>query len=238
MDWATSSAGVRKPRLVRQRRFPMYRAGPALSKRQQVQVKRLVHQTQELKYIAFNSGVATQATSTMSVSNTPFAIPQGVTDQDRVGDSITYGPFLKLRINIANGQGATGDIYNNVRVAIVQWKPNTVPTAGDIFLNDPSGAPGVYSNYSHDKRQMFNILFDKVWTTIGNAAAAGTANTSAFVTGVQDLTISLKRAVKHVQYLAGGTSGTNLLYICIVSDSALATHPNFTYQTKLVYRDG
>lgn len=231
------TGGVRKkPRLYRQGRMTMTK-GATLTARQRAQVKGLIARSSELKYLPFSSGAATTISSTMSISNTPFQIAQGVTDTDRVGDSVNLTGSICFRFNIVNGIGATGDEYNNMRVTFVQWHPNSTPAAADIFINGPSGVADVYSQFNHDKRQMYKVLYDKVYATVGNANAAQTPGTSALQTGVITDYVSLKKAVKHIQYAGGGVTGTNLIYICLVSDSALATHPNITYTTKLFYRD-
>jgi len=145
--------------------------------------------------------------------------------------------WVDMRMQVVNGQGATGDVYNNVRFIVFQWHPNTTPTAATLLLNGPSGVIDIYSMYSHDYRQQFTILCDHTFTTVGNSNAAQTPGTSVLTSGVKTFKIPLTRAQKQAQYSAGTTNGTNQLYIGVISDSALATHPSVAYSGKVVYRD-
>lgn len=239
MDTSGSGGnGVRKrPPLRRQPRMTMMKRGPALSSRQKAQVKRLVDSESELKYIAFSSGAATSVTSTMNISNSPFAVPQGVTDSERVGDSLKYCGTLEFRYQCVCAQGATGDVYDNIRIVIFQWHPNSTPIASSVFLTGPSGSVDIFSTYSHDNRQLFRVLYDKTHCMVGQVNAAITPATEAVSTGVIHAFIPMKPAQKHTQFAGGGATGTNLIYIALVSDSSAATHPTITYQSKLFFRD-
>ena len=232
MDISTSTPSRRRPPYRRQSAG----YGRALTKRQKTEVTRLIHRQQELKYFAATAA-AGAITNAMGLASAPFDVPQGDSDQTRDGDQLTWAGHIDFTMQMVNGQGATGDNYNNMRLVFLQWHPNTTPAVGDIFINGPSGAADVYSQYNHDKRSMFTILWDNRFTTVGNANAATTANTDSVTTGVLRYRISLKKAQKTVQFSGGTTSGTNRLYLAFVSDSALATHPTLAYSTKVVFRD-
>jgi len=237
MDWASSSAGVRKPPLRRMARMSK-RGGrrTALTRNQRMEVQRLVQRSSELKYFAFNSGVTTPISAAMSISAAPFQVPQGVTDSTRIGDELTM-VAVRFRFEILNSLGALSDAFNNFRVCIFQWKPNSVPAAVDVFIPGPSGAPDIWSNYGHDFRSQFTILYDETFKTVGNQLAATTPGTAITTTGVQERKISLKFALKKVHYAAGGVTAGNLLYLALVTDSSVVPHPTITYQMKMFFRD-
>lgn len=230
--------GVRKrPRLSRQSRMTRI-PGTSLTSKQRAQVQNLIRASQELKYIVFNSGASTAISSTINISQAPFVVAQGLADTERVGDSLTLAGSVNLDLEIVNSTGVGSDAYNNLRVVIFQWHPNSTPIGTSIFINGPSGGPDIYSQYNHDLRQQYKILFDRTFRTAGNGQAATSPYTDITSTGLRKFFISLKRANKHVQFAGAGTTGTNLLYVALVSDSSATPHPAITYSTKMFWRDG
>jgi len=232
MDTSVSTTSTPRNSLKRRR----FSSKGALNARQRREVTNLIHRNQELKYFATVAS-AGAISSTMGLATSNFDVPQGDTDQSRDGDQLMWCGHIDFHMQMVNGQGATGDIYNNIRLILFQWHPNTTPAALDVFIAGPSGGPDVYSQYNHDKRQMFTILWDKNFTTVGNASAATSPNTNFVTTGIKKFRIPLTKAQKKVQYSGGTTSGTNRIYLAFVSDSALATHPTLAYTTKIVFRD-
>jgi len=210
--------------------------GGGLTKRQRKAVTTLINRRTELKYFYFSTTTAA-IPATAAISGGQFDIAQGITDSERVGDSIEWAGSIDLKVQVVNGIGATGDEYNNIRMLIVQWHPNSIPTPASVLLAGPSAVVDIYSMPSHDNRQEFKILFDKTWRTVGNTNAATTPGTSALTTGVLSYQIPLTKATKKVQYVGGALTGTNRFYVITMSDSILATHPSLTYTTKVVYRD-
>lgn len=238
MDWASSSAGVRKPAIRRLPRMTM-RGGrrKALTRTQRTEVQRIVRSNIELKYFGFNSGVASAIGSTFNISPAPFLVPQGTTDSNRIGDELTW-VSMKLRFEILNSFGVGSDPYNNFRICIFQWHPNSTPTASDVFIPGPTGASDIYSTYGHDRRHEFTIVYDECFKTVGNGQAATTPYTSMSTTGVQNRDISLRFAKKKASFVGAGLTATNLFYMALVSDSSVVNHPTITYQIKTFYRDG
>lgn len=237
MDWASSSAGVRKPPM--RRTFRMSKRGgrrTALTRVQRAEVQRLVQRNIELKFFAYNAGGAA-ITSTFNVSNVMFAVPQGITDSTRVGDELTW-VSSKLRLEFQNSQGPGADNFNNLRFVIFQWHPNSTPTAGDVFLNGPSGSPDLLSTYSHDRRHEFTVVYDESFKTVGNGQAATSPYTSTSTTGIQHRDISFRFAKKKCSFVGAGTTSTNMFYVAVVSDSGVVPHPTLLYQIKTFYRDG
>jgi len=225
----------RKPAYNRQGAFVLAK-GPGLSGVQKRQVQRLLTKNTELKHLLGQQTLGS-VSNTPTVSGALFDVPQGDTDGTRDGDSLAWCGWIDLKLLATNGIGATGDIFNVMRVILFQWHPASNPLVSDILGLGPSGIRDVFSNYKHDTRSEFVILFDKCFTTVGNTNAAGTPGASNLTTGVKHFKVSLKKAQKKVLYTAGTLTGTNRIYACYMSDSTIITHPTLTMSTKIVYRD-
>lgn len=202
-----------------------------LNRRQRKEVKNIMVRNTELKY--YPSFFSTTASSTATLIASIFDVPQGVTDQNRIGDELTL-VGLQFRI-----QTIVADTNNQVRFIIFQWHPNTgtgnpVPT--DILLAGPSGNPDIYSLYNHDKRQDYKVLHDSLYTMNGN----GTANYPITTSSIQfrQYNVSLSKARKKIHYIGGGLNATNRLWCIYLSDSIAIPHPQIIVATKLTFRDG
>lgn len=215
-----------------------FRSGPKLSKRQKNEVKTLISRRSELKFKIQNQS-STAISSTASIAAI-FVVGQGISDQQRIGDSLNWCGTLELNLQVVNGLGATGDNYSNVRVILFQWHPSTtdyVPVTSDILLAGPSTNPDIHSVYNHDNRQLYTIIHDKVYRTMGNVNTTNSVVTTLTSTGVMQIRIPTKRLQKKAQFTGGANTGTNQIFMIQVSDSALATHPTTTWAGKVFYRD-
>lgn len=213
------------------RRTYRRRAAPArgrkLNPRQKKQVKRIVGAQQELKYL----DTVTNAYS-ISTSGAIFqlcSIPQGDTDISRDGDRV----YLKKMY--VRGTVRVNDETNIVRLIFFQWKPNTAATIAQILLNGPSGSPDVQSNYAHDQRQMYKILYDKTWVLAGPGT---TPETPVTPTTTRHFQCILSRGlIRQLQFTAGTTTGTNQIYYLALSDSSIGAHPTLSMSTKVMFTD-
>lgn len=190
--------------------------------------KRQVGLKQELKYFLIN-------TYDYAISTTPSlfqlsAIPQGDTDTTRDGDRLELSK-ISLR-----GQVYCTDVTNIMRFIVFQFRPSAVPVASQILQIGPSGAIDVWSNYNHDTRQEYKILYDKTFTMQGNGAAATSPFTDSSYQHFQRK-ITNNNFNKNLQYIGGGTGGTNQIYYIAVSDSNLAAHPTITFQAYFNFKD-
>lgn len=211
--------------------------GKPLSKKQRFEVNRIINRRSELKFVLTNQAGFGQS-STWTIAKI-MTVAQGDADSTRDGDRLQWAGNIELRCNITNGTGTTGDIFNNVRIIIFQWHPNdsTSPLATDILLNGVTGGADTSSHYNHDKRQLYTILFDRYFSTVGNNSSASNPFAPNMQTGLLTYSISLQTAQKSAQYVAAGTTGTNQFYIATCSDSQLATHPSIYYAIKGFFRD-
>lgn len=149
-------------------------------------------------------------------------IPQGVSDQERIGDKITV-KSIRLKYSLA-----IGDATNYVRFIIFQWKQNTVytsaPTVPSILA---SVTPTIYSQYNWDNRSNFQILYDRTHTLLSNRP-------NVFVTR----RINIKYLAKQLQFVGGSaTVGSNMIYCLAISDSSAVPNPGILASFDIVYVD-
>jgi len=210
---------------------------PALQKKQvRRMVRSGVNKNAELKYQYPGTNISQVPISTTGyLTKIPFQIPQGDGDNTRDGDHLTWCGSIPIRWEVIN---ATTDVYDHVRVILFQWHPNdtTPPTVGNVLLLGPTGVSDIFSMYNHDRRQDYKILYDRTVTTVQESnilAVPVDVNYTRYVQG----TVSLKKARKQVQFLGGGLTGTNQIYLLAISDSTAATHPLLTWSSKIFFRD-
>lgn len=232
----TENTGVQfVPGTTRRRGF---KRGRRLTPRQRTEVNKIINTRSELKFVLSNQ-VAVGIPNTWTFFKIA-GISQGQQDSQRDGDRLTWvnNPICMNHL-VVNALGVTGDIYNNVRIVILQWHPNdaVAPVVGDIFLNGNTGAIDFSSQYNHDKRQLYTVIFDRNYKTVGNGVNAQQPLTSDVQSGLQMSKISTRFLKKQVQYNAGTTAGTNQIYLIACSDSAVATHPTLFFAIKTYFRD-
>lgn len=107
-------------------------------------------------------------------------IPQGVGDTERVGDEIELRK-MTIRLNLeSNAQ------VGIVRFIFFQWIPSTTsgPTVADLLVLGASGAVDNTSQYRHDSRQSYRILYDRIWHLNGDIGVTNGQTTTSFVTPV------------------------------------------------------
>lgn len=172
----------------------------------------------EVKAVA--GAVATTASTAGFVG--PIAQPaQGVAINQRLGDEIK---MLKFEGNI---EFTVADATNVVRLVIFQWYMDDVldiPALSDIFENTTYPWVSVHK-LSAKTRRKYKILYDR-------AVALSTSNSNMQISCNLDLT-----SCRKTEFTAGATTGKNILYYAIVSDSVAVTHPGYTFSTALYYQD-
>lgn len=215
-----------------------------LNTRQKGQVKRLVRGRTEMKYFYWPNpttplpAAPTQVTTTPALTGVPFDIAQGTADTQRVGDAIQWASSFSLKYT-----WTIGDSTNIVRMIIFQWRDVSsilpIPDPANILIVGPSNAIDVHSQYNHDYRKSYTILFDQTLNLIGD----GTAGNFPFTIYTERSffkKISLKKANKDVNYIGGGGQAKNRLFFIFVSDSSFGagTHPLLSYSIKINFYDG
>lgn len=187
-------------------------------------VKKLFDKNIENKFLDLNE-VPTNIVQGIGFLERLTPISQGTTDVTRIGDKV------RLKALFLDYQIVCSDATNLVRVVVFQWHPQTnlvAATLTEIFQYFAIGDNReVLSPYVHDYGDQFRVLYDRLYTL-----DLASAYTKSFK-GV----ISLKRAKKQMAYAAGGSQGSNQLYIAVLSDSSAASHPTFTYVSRVIYED-
>lgn len=195
----------------------------------------IINKSRELKFHAYTAlGQAISSTGTLT--GLPCDVPQGDTDTTRDGDSYDLAGNIQFKFQLL-----ASDTTNLVRLVWFQWKDISTaagpsPAASDIFFPGPSGAVDVWSQYDHDNRKSYKILFDRTYNLVGNGTSGtfpGTTTTQIY----RSTTVSLKKARRKVQLKGGGLQGTNRIFFLPLSDSSAASHPVLTYTTKMFFYD-
>lgn len=218
-----------------------------LSQREKLQVKRMIGENIELKYV--NSYLTSAASTSTPIITGCTDVAQGDGDSDRNGDRLKLVGTLELRARMQSDI-ATGDVTQSVsyiRMILFQWHPTsesggaTEPTAANVLLNGPSGAPDILSFYNHDQRQNFAILYDEVHklTGIAYGAASAISGNSGICQYVSRKVPLAKKVRAQMQYQAASTvTATNHIYMMTMSNLAAdAQNPTLIWNVKIFYRD-
>lgn len=171
-------------------------------------------------------------------------IPQGITDQERLGDSL-YLRRIYIRLDLQSPTAATGaNQFNFYRVMIVQDHdmdnvPNTAPGGviatfppNDFLLAGPSGSVDVVSHYNHDRRKTYTILYDKTYTMVSTAGNPIPLKSHTIVVS--------KGFRKKLQYVNASTSQhQNAITMLVLGSNAYsATENPLVYaQAKVTFTD-
>lgn len=184
-------------------------------------VRKEIHKDDETKYFEF--ATTGQTVGYTGVTVDCMAIPQGVGDLNRVGDKIRLRG-IKFNFIISN------TINSNLRVMLVQCKQNTqlvTPAVNQLLVPTTLGTINApIAQRLHDYQNLFNVIYDKVYTVC--------PVTNPMIH--QRKTINIKYARKEVSFYSGGTTGSNKIYLMLVSDQ-VATFPTIQYQLRFYYDD-
>lgn len=170
-------------------------------------------------------------TQTLNVTNTGSVllllnVPQGVGVVQRTGDSAYYFKNMWFNFTVAT---QNADIFNTVRLTLVQWLPNTslVACTGaavfQVFAN-------ILSPYDFQNSNQFIIIKDWLITLSGLA-------TSPTSSGFQSLCgkISLGKARKKIEWTAASANGSAQLFLIAQSDSAIAPFPSLVFYSRIMF---
>ncbi|AUM61975.1 capsid [uncultured virus] len=203
-----------------------------LTKVEKKQVVKIVRANQELKY--FNSITAASGLSTTPTMFQLTNIPQGDTDTTRDGDR------LKLLKFYVRGSFVFGDSTNFIRLIFFQWKPNSTPVSTSVLLPGPSGSVDYLSQYNHDLRQEYKILYDKTFTLVSYSQVGVPSNQYIPIASNSIKLFKFMRKPKstNLQYTGGTTSGTNQVWWMAMTDSSVVPHPAIEMSVKFMFTDG
>jgi len=125
---------------------------------------------------------------------------------------------------------ANADNFNVSRVIIFQWHPNT--SLGAPIVADILQTVTVYGMYDWQMSNQFTILYDKVHFMTGAANAPTTGSSQGYFGK-----IDLSRVRNRAEFSGAITSGSEQLFILIISDSAVIPFPLFNVNTRLTYSE-
>lgn len=203
-----------------------------LTKEEKKQVVRLIHGQAEQKYVNLNPPQfifpIIPYVSQLSI------IPQGDSDNMRNGDRLKF-KYMQFRLFIHKDPNSATAFHFN-RFIIFQWKPSISPVASDILLLGVTGTVNYTSQYNHDKRQLYKILYDKTFTTVGfdpQGTVGGVTDKLAYT----DIRTRINIPWKDPQYDVGTTIGTNQIYQLYVGTSAGSDSTIGFYTVKIFFDD-
>lgn len=187
--------------------------------------KRNATRHMELKYVdTAVFGTVTSATWQLTQMSVPTI---GTGDTQRTGDQISlknielrWSAYLPSGFVIVNGS-------SSVRVVIFQWYSDTflgAPSGLDVFQTTGLGT-SILAPYTHDKRQDFKILYDEVVCLSTNGPDA------------TDRVVLVQPGKKKLQYVNSGLSGTNNIFLAIISSDNTANAPLIDYYCRVNYYD-
>jgi hypothetical protein len=146
-------------------------------------------------------------------------VAQGDTDSDRDGDSLTV-KALEFRYNVV-----CADSNNAMRCIGFMWRPNiSTPTPSNVLYALPGTISAPFTPFSIDYKEQFVVLWDNLHQLSSASATSACA-------------VELHKFNHKIQYIAGSTVGSFKLFVLFVSDSAAASHPTTTWQSRLLYYD-
>lgn len=174
----------------------------------------------ELKHAYGN--LNTTASTTMTLSNLTVGIALGTSDTNaRVGDKITL-KYMNIGFNFA-----VADTTNIMRVLLFQWNRNSDPTASEIF-EDTSTIGQLTGALCRDSLNSKILKPIREWNICLNA------NQPNFFIGNKYISLSKN---KPVNFIGGGSTAYNHIYLAYVSDSSAISHPVMQTAFTINYSD-
>jgi len=193
------------------------------------QVRAIVRVAQEFKF--FDSKEFAQSATTTPTQLAISAVPQGSTDSTRDGDQINLQSLWLKFETYLQGTGGTNDFTDQVRLVVYRYHPMssaTHPVPADVLQDLSVAQSATMTPYTWDNRKDYTVLIDETWNLSGN--------------GPSDFgkTFHLKWKTPGIpaHFSAGSTTlQTNGIFALIMSDSLVATHPQFNLWSRVVYSD-
>jgi hypothetical protein len=168
---------------------------------------------------------AVSATSVGTILAGICNIPQGITVNQRTGDTVFW---KKLFINYSLAT-QNADVFNTTRILIFQWHPNsalTVPVVTDVLQT-----ANLYAMYDWQFSNQYTILYDVIHYQSGTATNPSSSGLQGYFGQIE------LKGVKRADYAAGVALGSQQFYILIISDSLIAPFPTFTAITRITYSE-
>lgn len=192
-------------------------------------IKRSLKRTFETKYYDFM--LSLQPASNVVGIASIFAPPQGLQDINRIGDVVKVKSVMfnfQVGQPIATAAGVKDN--HSVRVLMIQWKGESVPTAANIFSTIATTDVAL-STYNEDSlRELMHVLYDRTFYL---------HDTSNQLTGVMNK--YLRRYRRNITFRAGNLIPLDgQFYFVISSDYAAAVgelQPRYNFRSRVTYTD-
>jgi hypothetical protein len=192
-------------------------------------VRRIVDIAQEPKF--FDSKEYAQSATTTPTQLAISAVPQGDTDSTRDGDQINLKSLWVKFETYLQGTGGTNDFTDQVRLMIYRYHPmssGAAPVPATVLQDLSVAQSATMTPNTWDNRKDYTVILDETFNLSGN--------------GPSDIGFSKKfdwgTPGIPAHFSAGSTTlQTNGLFAMIMSDSLVATHPQFNFYSRVVYSD-
>lgn len=152
-------------------------------------------------------------------------LPTGTSNLNRIGNEISLGSIHM------KGRLALGDSTNFVRLIVIQWLKETASFTAAQQLIYNNGIPGFTwgSFYAKEYSGDFKVLKDKTWnlTSVSNPVAYFNFMINK----------GYKRNIRYNSQLGGNLVVKGAILGLLISDSAVATHPNVTIESRINFTD-
>lgn len=195
-----------------------------LNNRQRTQVKRLIANTQELKWYDNGQG-ATGVLAAGAVTVGLSTVSLGTGDGQRIGDRIECKKF-RFRYTVIGA-----DATNSIRVMLFRWYGDDLidaPTVAKI-LQQPAGfAYNSDVNADEQFQQKYHVMYDA--THVTTLTGPNIVHKSVEIFGR-----NLGR--KYIEFNQALTSGVGNIYLLSISDSIGAPNPSLEWYGRLLYTD-
>jgi hypothetical protein len=202
--------------------LPRGRRGAKLSRRQALQVKKIVGTQIEHKFKDFTVA-STGIDAAGVVTGSCVAISQGTQATEREGDEIVLKSLFGRYSIIA------ADTTNFMRVIFFKWNIDSAvaaPTVADILQGTGTNPWIADLNQNNIEDGKFQVLFDHShsFTLAGNACLTRRYN-------IYGKKLKKKRLI----FNTAATTGIGQFYMMLISDSVAASHPTFMWYSRVHY---
>lgn len=202
-------------------------------------VKRLIGNKIEDKYKDVQTtaaGLGLSQTPTL-VHLTPIGQGDGASTRD--GDeinlkSISLRYHLRTDDTLTNGSNNLS-CSNVVRIMLVQWKEQSLPTAAQI-LEDTDAIQNLQTHYNWENRRNYKVLYDRRHNLVPSMAL-GTAGSSEIVPARANgqTLIFGKKLVKKLTYDGSATAGEkNSIYLMMIANTTTGA-PEIFYESRILF---
>lgn len=188
------------------------------------QIRKEVLKLAEPKYVQTNLA--------SSISNSGVILPlasivQGDYSTDRAGNKVLPTSW-SIRGNVTGS-----DNFNYVRLVVFQWNDDnlvTTPQITELFENT-SGTGSLYSTFNRQNLGVqYRVLADKLLRVSHN-------NMNPDINKSRIIKLKGYKYLKEMTFQGAAVTGFGQIYICMISDSSVLTHPSFEGFSVVNFRD-